>query len=219
MAFKLEKVIWSIPVQPASAKFVLLCLAHRAKSSTNLCWPSLPTIAKDTGLQVKTVRQALKVLEAQSLIIRSDRPGTSSQFTLNLEALENMQSGNLQNTPPKIGRAALLGTTKYGGRPPPKLGGDPSQIRDTNIERTEKEPRRAPARKATLLPKDFSISEGVRSWAHQRVGPTGSSKPTRAFYGLDAGKGTKYVDWDAALPNPIRRNMEKVKQSGKKQKP
>lgn len=219
MAFKLEKVIWSIPVQPASAKFVLLCLAHRAKSSTNLCWPSLPTIAKDTGLQVKTVRKALKVLEAQSLIIRSDRPGTSSQFTLNLEALENMQSGNLQNTPPKIGRAALLGTTKYGGRPPPKLGGDPSQIRDTNIERTEKEQRRAPARKATLLPKDFSISEGVRSWAHQK-GWTDKELKTHLEHFMDwtQAKGQKYVDWDAALRSHIRRNMEKVKQSGKKPK-
>ena len=55
--------------------------------------------------------------------------------------------------------------------------------------------------------------------AHQK-GWTDRELKTHLEHFMDwtQAKGQKYVDWDAALRSHIRRNMEKVKQSGKKPK-
>ena len=50
MSFDLQAKVWNIDfIKPASHKYVLLCLAHRANKA-GVCWPSIATISKDTGL-------------------------------------------------------------------------------------------------------------------------------------------------------------------------
>jgi DNA-binding transcriptional MocR family regulator len=65
---------------PASA--VLRDLADRANES-GVCWPSIATIAADTGYDRRTIQRALRTLEHERLI-ESKRTGRGSRYTLNL---------------------------------------------------------------------------------------------------------------------------------------
>jgi hypothetical protein len=52
---------------PASERFVLVVLSNRANGSM-ICWPSLPTIAADTGLSPRTVHTAVHALADKGLL-------------------------------------------------------------------------------------------------------------------------------------------------------
>lgn len=52
---------------PSAERFVLLVLSNRANGSL-ICWPSLPTIAGDTGLSPRTVFGAVHALATKKLI-------------------------------------------------------------------------------------------------------------------------------------------------------
>ena len=63
---------------PASVRHVLLVLADRANGA-RFCWPSLPTIAADTGLSARTCHTAVHVLEAEKLV-RLERRGRLTYY-------------------------------------------------------------------------------------------------------------------------------------------
>ena len=64
----------------------------------------------------------------------------------------------------------------------------------------------------TTIPKDFSISERVISWAN-REGYRDLQKHFDHFVILAQAKGYTYTDWDAAFMNAIRNNWAKVPSS------
>lgn len=57
---------------PTTRKFVLLALANYVDQDWR-CWPSQRTLAKDTGLGERSVREHLRVLEADGYITRDHR--------------------------------------------------------------------------------------------------------------------------------------------------
>lgn len=65
---------------PAAA--VLRDLADRA-NETSVCWPSIATIAAETGLSERTVQRAVRKLESGRLIV-TKRTGRGSCYTLQL---------------------------------------------------------------------------------------------------------------------------------------
>lgn len=71
-------------VKPASCKLVLLCLADSHNGDNGRCDPSVAFIAKFTGLDRKTVPDALATLEAAGLIQQVKRPGFSTQYVLQI---------------------------------------------------------------------------------------------------------------------------------------
>lgn len=71
---------------PHRAIAVYIYLADRANKD-GICWPAIPTIARDLKLSESTVRRALRDLRKQGLLQTNQRyrenGGTSSlQFTL-----------------------------------------------------------------------------------------------------------------------------------------
>lgn len=67
----------------SSEKLVLMILAYRANEKDGTCFPSLASIAEDTGCNLKTVRKALHALqEAGWLIDTGKRVGNTHQITV-----------------------------------------------------------------------------------------------------------------------------------------
>jgi DNA-binding transcriptional MocR family regulator len=74
----------------STEKFVLVCLANRCNES-NTCFPSLETIAKDTGFSTRTAHRAVKALQEKGFIKARQRfmangpkIQTSNEYTLTL---------------------------------------------------------------------------------------------------------------------------------------
>ena len=71
---------------PPTVKLVLYALASRANSQDR-CWPSIATLAADTGLQRRAVQLHLGRLVQRGALVREVRPGRSNALRLILQAL------------------------------------------------------------------------------------------------------------------------------------
>lgn len=72
MSFKMLQWAWEQDLDP-QAKLVLLFLADSHNSKDGRCHPSVPAIARATGLSVSTTRRRLQDLEGRRLIASSPR--------------------------------------------------------------------------------------------------------------------------------------------------
>ena len=136
MSYRLQDLIWqkAFDAQSAAEKFVLMCLAFRAKDD-GICWPSVDGIARSTNLNAKTVRSALASLEKSGLITRKARPGAKTLYSLNIETIQGLDDCQ---TTPKTGRGTENGrTTENGGIPLPGTVGLP--LPETEDEQVNKQ--------------------------------------------------------------------------------
>lgn len=63
-----QAMTWAVKAElPAKEKFVLIMMANYADASGK-CWPSLGTLAKETGLSKSTVQRAIQSLVKQGLV-------------------------------------------------------------------------------------------------------------------------------------------------------
>lgn len=87
MAYQFQKWAWDVAGTlnlESSERLVLLALADRANGGTRQCWPRQRTLAAQTGLNVATVRRALKALEEHGLIERERRNNARGHRTSDL---------------------------------------------------------------------------------------------------------------------------------------
>jgi Helix-turn-helix domain len=70
----------------ASVYKVAICLYRHFNCKTGQCNPGFKTIAAETGLSIRTVRRAIKVLEAEGLLQPWMQPGAKRDFVLTLPA-------------------------------------------------------------------------------------------------------------------------------------
>lgn len=86
----LNKDYWYFYTKVSSANIsptvrtVYRALLQYANRKTWSCFPSVNTIAKDTGLSTRTVRRSLKVLEHEELILRINRKRENNGNTSNM---------------------------------------------------------------------------------------------------------------------------------------
>jgi DNA-binding transcriptional regulator YhcF (GntR family) len=72
---------------PASKKLVLIFLADSADNEA-LCWPSVDTITKSTGLNRKTVMAAILYLEKQGFITVQRKNGCGNRYLFKKTVVE-----------------------------------------------------------------------------------------------------------------------------------
>ncbi len=72
MSVKVMSYVWDIPSFKGSDKLVMLCLADHADDS-GLCWPSIDTIARKSGVSPTTVKSTLKKLEAAGWLFKKNQ--------------------------------------------------------------------------------------------------------------------------------------------------
>lgn len=95
MSTELLGLVWPLKL-PASQKVVLLAIADRVSRDQRGAFPSIATLADDSCLAERTVRQALRGLEAAGLIATRLRTGTSSYYVPNVDRLEDLQAERLE---------------------------------------------------------------------------------------------------------------------------
>lgn len=80
----IEKIFdaFEIKTELPSEKLVLLALGYLVKPYRHDPNPSLHDISRVTGLSMQTIRKALKSLEKQGLIVKTDIPGCASEYVL-----------------------------------------------------------------------------------------------------------------------------------------
>lgn len=89
MSIELLNAVWEERSLKPNLKFVLLCLADYS-GKEGKCWPSISTLCLRTGLSRTTVKSALKTLEADGWISKTNRfarDGVSRRKTSNLYQL------------------------------------------------------------------------------------------------------------------------------------
>jgi len=103
MSIKLMSIAWDMDI-PSTEKMVLLCLCDYADDNGRSCYPAISTLAKRTSKNARTVQRALRWLEKSKICDSHERAGTSTNYTINLDAFA---------TPDKL--SPLTNTTKGGG--------------------------------------------------------------------------------------------------------
>lgn len=73
---------WHQRIKPASAKLVLLCLADCHNGDSGQCNPSVPYIARMTGLDRKTVITGIASLRGSGFIEVRRNAGSSTQYSI-----------------------------------------------------------------------------------------------------------------------------------------
>lgn len=85
MSFDLVKAVRELPLK-SPAKAVLLVLALRANDQST-CWPSVATIARESGYDSRTVQRAVASLIGAGLIVRELRPSDDGDNASNVYRL------------------------------------------------------------------------------------------------------------------------------------
>lgn len=108
MSVKVMSYVWDIPSFKGSDKLVMLCLADHSDDQ-GLCWPSIDTISRKSGVSVTTVKTTLTKLEKARWIAKKNRFKTaetgrlvraSNQYQLNVFQLkkEADEQANFEQT-------------------------------------------------------------------------------------------------------------------------
>jgi len=84
MSIRLMSRVFDLRLSSVTTKMVLLVLADNANEQ-GFCWPSIATVARKSGLCERSVQHQLKLLEALTLVERTERNGHSSIYQLVLE--------------------------------------------------------------------------------------------------------------------------------------
>lgn len=175
---------WDQAIKPATAKLVLLCLADCHNGDTGRCNPSAEYIAKQTGLNRKTVLAQLQNLEQQGALTTEKRHGTSNQYSL--------------QTSTNIGTGTEIGTgTKNGTGVVPKTGLPP-------VPKTVLEPTTKPTKNLIVMPEGVNAA-AYSEWLEFRkakgkpVSPMAANKQFKML--LDYDRPTQQQIIDTSITN------------------
>jgi hypothetical protein len=105
-----------------SQKLILLSMADRA-GEQHTCYPSIPRLVEDTGLNRKTVMKNIKIMAEMNLLVIEQGVRRSNIYTLT--GVAGRESGPTLGTSPKIGTSPNTGppvVPKQGPQVVPKQG-------------------------------------------------------------------------------------------------
>jgi DNA-binding transcriptional MocR family regulator len=196
MSIDATRWAWTRRSLSAAQKLVLLSMADRA-SGDDLCWPSKQTLADDTGLDRKTVFDAVAELESSGLIERTEeRRGATGQVVVyrllgvphrvgeRVAEAEQFQKRN--STENGMGKRPENGTVKR-----PKNGTQNLSVEPTSRTRRERATFVAPSPQEVA---EYALGLGYSGWDQEAV-------KFVAFYGAKGwmvGR-NPMRDWKAAV--------------------
>jgi len=215
MAFTAYRWAWEQAI-PSTRKLVLLALVERA-DSRNQCFPSVPRIAADTGLDRKTVSKATADLVASRLLVVERHQGAVNRYRLNMQL--GPKTGRVRDAElvPKTGRVRYQPVPKTGlveqWQLGPKTGLDPARKRAAHPARKRAaNPLLNPSRTHTPVSAPIEDSTIAHAEPHARRArkTPGNAKPSPA--GFDAfwvayprkvAKPTALKAWERLKPDPV----------------
>lgn len=124
MSVELLGLVWPLQL-PAAQKVVMLAVADRTHRDSDGTMPALATLARDTCLSVRTVREALRGLEVAGLIFTRLRTGQSSFYVPNVDMLEDLHAQR------RAARRAAMELPAEAPKPPHNQAAEPVCNNDT----------------------------------------------------------------------------------------
>ena len=83
MSIRLMNCVWTLTDLNPFQKLVLVALADRANDD-GVCWPSIDTLAKRTGMTGRGVQKVIRSIEDLGLLERQESTGRSNKYLLKL---------------------------------------------------------------------------------------------------------------------------------------
>jgi biotin operon repressor len=171
-------VIRDAPLDNAE-KLLYIALLNRANAKGE-SWPSLPTLASDTGLSESTVKRRLAKLEDAGLLSRVHRANADGKQINNLYKVAVW-------SPNQGGHSDQGGVVTVTG------GGGHSDLRSTTQRSTTHRGRKP----ETTLPDGWSPNEKHRAYANEQR--LNLEHEAGQFVAWVQSKDMRYRDWDAAF--------------------
>lgn len=182
---------WSLKGLKSSQKLVLLCLADNHNGESGQCNPSVAFIADKTGLNRKTILQALSDLERVGLIRAQKRFGTTTNFRLLTST--NFGTGGDGSKTQKAGKKAGETSTENGT-------GSESEEAQKAVPETGPVPNSGPVPKTDTTSTVFTKNQYQKRDTEPKTEPTKNLKPSERERTRDE-KFRMSLDWipDEAL--------------------
>lgn len=165
--------------QMATLKALAFCTGERS----NACYPAVQTLREMTAVSVNTIRAALKDLEAMGFITRTRRAGTSTVYTLQIDAMR------------AVHRRRRWSETRDSGSP---YAGDHNAVTVVDEIPVEEQPvkvKRINFAEATVEPVEAETPAPVPAVAQADLAPAKAKKNT----GVDA----DFEEFYAAYPRHV----------------
>ena len=202
MSVEAMNTAFSMDIKPSSLKFVLVVLGNYANEN-DLAYPSIPTLARKTGQDDKTVRKNLAKLVEMGLIIDTGhKVGKTKQVVVYRLNLNPPKNGTLPKTegsqisPKRLPKAEPLNPPKNGTQ-------NRNIINKKGIEKNIK------------FDDDFQLPVDWIAWAEQKrpeLSKTSIIEMFEHFKDHHLAKGSKFVDWKRAWQTWVRNDATYHKQ-------
>lgn len=198
MSIEAMNTAFLMDIKPSSLKFVLVVLANYANEN-NLAYPSIPTLAKKTGQDDKTVRKNLqKLVELGFVFDTGHKVGKTKQVVVYQMTLNPTKNGSLQKTeasqisPERLPKTEALN--------PPKNGTQNRKVfNNKGIEKIIK------LNDESQIPVDWA------EWAKEKRQELSQESILDLFDGFKdhhLAKGSKFQDWKRAWQTWLRNDAK-----------
>ncbi len=213
-----KDIDWAIRQKaPAPCKHVLLILANRTNKN-HQCFPSLTSIAADTGMDRRTVMRSLNILEGLTLLKRQKRGINSTLYTISVGAERPYSTKNKKpekvgaERPQDQGPTAPRGTPpleaeRPGGRGTPPLSVGAHRPTEPPIEPSFN-PQKKGIRPRTRAPDTIPITDAMRKWATENGVKVKLETETEIMLDHHRGKGNLQADWIATWRTWMRNSLK-----------
>ena len=214
MSLDVSVWVWKHADASGARLLVLLALADIADHE-GLCWPSVPTLAQRTRLHEQTVRGHLNELREAGAIEVEAVPGRSNRYRVLMpDTPANIATPSDSRTP----------TEPLEGTPTKVVEGTPTKPIKTNSHNSQElsvEVDEADLPKGTSsalgLPKPFTVTREMRSWAVGAVPSLDVDEVTREFveyWREGEGRGKRKKNWTLTWRNWLKRAHQRNVERG-----
>lgn len=102
MSVRVMALVWDSTLEGSNNRHVMVALADRA-DETGVCWPSVNTLARKTGLDRRTVQRVVSRMVEQGFLTKrsrkaSDGDSDTNAYRINLEALASLRHPDADRT-------------------------------------------------------------------------------------------------------------------------
>lgn len=179
--YKATEIAWSADVESSAERLTLLALAKWANDDLT-CFPSVPTLAAETKLNAKTIRESLKRLDDAGFIRINRQAGRNSVYVITPTKIGSTKNGS----------TGIGTTTEIGSTPLPKLEGEPL-------------PKTVPEQINEQINEKINLSVDDSSFSLQPEQPQTADRTTATKNARTESKGLSDKETAAAKPAPKRK--------------